>query len=76
MGVPALTTVWVNGLLVAEIDLAHLEAPHYDADAVLAVLGRRGHIAFEVHDNDAKLGKDRWAPTARCRWRNIRISEL
>ena len=68
------TTVWINGLLVAEIDLATLEAPNYDADAVADALG--GHIAFEVHDNDPRLGEGRWAPSARCRWRDIRIKEL
>jgi hypothetical protein len=61
---------------VAEIDLARLQAPHYDPEAVLGVLGDRGHIAFEVHDNDALLGRDRWAPSARCRWRHVRIKEL
>jgi Domain of Unknown Function (DUF1080) len=76
VGANLCTTVWVNDLLVAEIDLALLEFPHYDAAAVLAVLGRRGHIAFEVHDNDPKLAQDRWAPAARCRWRQIRIKEL
>lgn len=76
VGAPALTTVWVNDLLVAEIDLARLQAPHYDPEAVLGVLGDRGHIAFEVHDNDALLGRDRWAPSARCRWRHVRIKEL
>jgi Domain of Unknown Function (DUF1080) len=76
VGANLCTTVWVNDLLVAEIDLARLEAPHYDSEAVLAVLGRRGHIAFEVHDNDPNLGQDRWAPSARCRWRHIRVSEL
>jgi hypothetical protein len=76
VGAPVLTTVWVNDLLVAEIDLAQLQAPHYDPDAVLGVLGGRGHIAFEVHDNDPLLGRDRWAPSARCRWRRIRIKEL
>lgn len=70
------TTVWINDLLVAEIDLARLQAAHYDPDAVLGVLGPRGHIAFEVHDNDPLLGPGRWAPAARCRWRNIRIREL
>ncbi|MFV0252608.1 MAG: DUF1080 domain-containing protein [Beutenbergiaceae bacterium] len=70
------TTVWINDLLVAEIDLASLQAPNFDAAAVLATLGRQGHIAFEVHDNDPMLGKDRWAPEARCRWRNVRIKEL
>jgi hypothetical protein len=75
-GAKPITTVWINDLLVAEIDLARLKAPNYDANAVLALLGRRGYIALEVHDNDPMLGQDRWAPTARCRWRNIRIKEL
>ena len=68
------TTVWINGLLVAETDPATLDAPNYDADAVADALG--GHIAFEVHDNDPRLGAGRWAPSARCRWRDIRIREL
>ena len=38
--------------------------------------GPRGHIAFEVHDNDTSFGERRWGPHAACRWRNIRIREL
>lgn len=26
-----------------------------------ALLGRSGHIAFEVHDNDPNIGDERWA---------------
>lgn len=74
IGAKPRTTVWINDLLVAEIDLARLVAPNYDPDAVAGALG--GHIAFEVHDNDPLLGPDRWAPSARCRWRNVRIREL
>jgi Domain of Unknown Function (DUF1080) len=70
------TTVWINDLLVAEIDLGSLQADNYDPDAVREALGRQGHIALEVHDTDPMLGADRWAPTARCRWRNLRIREL
>jgi hypothetical protein len=69
-------TVWINDLLVAEIDLGTLQAPNYAPDAVAEVLGPRGHIALEVHDNDPMLGEDRWGREARCRWRNIRIREL
>lgn len=72
---PTITT-WVNDVLVAEIDLAALAHPHYDADAVAAHLGRSGHIAFEVHDNDPVFGQARWGPSARCRWRHITIREL
>lgn len=69
-------TVWINGLKFSAIDLATLVAPNYDAHAVAELLGPRGHIAFEVHDNDPGLGVHRWAPGAACRWRNIRIREL
>jgi hypothetical protein len=69
-------TTWVNDVLVAEIDLAALDAPDYDAAAVAELLGPAGHIAFEVHDNDPMLGEGRWAPGAACRWRNIRIRSL
>jgi hypothetical protein len=69
-------TVWINDLLVAEIDLGTLQAPNYAPDAVAEVLGPRGHLALEVHDNDPMLGEGRWGRKARCRWRNIRIREL
>ena len=69
-------TTWINGVKIAEIDLATLKAPYYDADAVAALLGASGHIAFEVHDNDPHLGSDRWAANAACRWRNIMIKPL
>lgn len=72
---PRITT-WVNDVLVAEIDLALLQAPHYDADRVAALLGRSGHLALEVHDNDPRFGEGRWGVGARCRWRNIAIKEL
>ena len=50
--------------------------PNYDADAGLDVLGPRGHLALEVHDNDPEFGDSRWGPGARCRWRNGRIRPL
>lgn len=71
---PRLTT-WINGLKIAHLDTATLEAPNYDAARVAAHLGARGHIAFEVHDNDALFGESRWGARAACRWRNIRIRE-
>jgi hypothetical protein len=71
---PAITT-WVNGLKIAELDTATLDAPDYDPDAVLRLLGPRGHLALEVHDNDAMFGDARWGRGAACRWRNIRITE-
>jgi hypothetical protein len=74
-GMPVITT-WVNRLKIAELDTASLVSPNYDAEAVSALLGDRGHIAFEVHDNDAVLGDARWGVGAQCRWRNIRIKEF
>ncbi|HEY3339781.1 MAG TPA: DUF1080 domain-containing protein [Propionicimonas sp.] len=72
---PTITT-WVNGLLVAELDTATLDSPDYDPVAVAAWLGSEGHIALEVHDNDAMFGEARWGRGAQCRWRNIRLREL
>ena len=76
VGAQPRVTVWINDLFVAELDLATLQAPNYDRDAVSELLGTRGHIALEVHDNDPMLGDRRWHPGARCRWRNIRIRKF
>ncbi|AXJ09805.1 DUF1080 domain-containing protein [Arthrobacter sp. PM3] len=72
---PVITT-WINGLKIAELDTATLDSPNYNPADVLGVLGDRGHIALEVHDNDAMFGEARWGVGAQCRWRNIRIKEL
>jgi Domain of Unknown Function (DUF1080) len=76
VGVKPQAAVWINGLKVASIDLATMKFPNYDADAVAEFLGPKGHIAFEVHDNDKRLGEGRWGRNAACSWRNIRIKEL
>jgi hypothetical protein len=76
VGTKPVITTWVNDIFVAEIDLDATHHPNYDADAVLEVLGPRGHLALEVHDNDPVLGDSRWGLGARCRWRNIRIKAL
>ncbi|HET7476878.1 MAG TPA: DUF1080 domain-containing protein [Dermatophilaceae bacterium] len=76
VGAKPVITTWVNDVLVAEVDLNTMRHPHYDADAVLSVLGPRGHLALEVHDNDPVFGESRWGRGARCRWRNIRVREL
>jgi hypothetical protein len=68
-------TAWINGLKIAELDTAKLDIPGYDAAAIFERLGRTGHIGFEVHDN-GKMGHNRWAPGAVCRWREIRIKTL
>lgn len=72
---PVITT-WINGLKIAEIDTATIDVPDYDPQAVREYLGPRGHIALEVHDNDAFFGDSRWGPGAQCRWRAIRIKSL
>ncbi|NJO35448.1 MAG: DUF1080 domain-containing protein [Rhodospirillales bacterium] len=76
VGAKPAVTVWINNLEVASINLATLVAPNYDADAVANCLGREGHIAFEVHDNDGILKEKRWGRDAACRWRNVLIKEL
>jgi len=75
-GTPPRVTTWVNDVLIAEIDTAAITWPGYDAEAVWSLLGERGHIAFEVHDNDPGMGEARWGRDAACRWRNIRLQEL
>ena len=72
---PTITTV-INGMLVAELDAARLPPEAFDAEGALALLGERGHIAFEVHDNDPAMGDARWGRGAACRWRNIQLHPL
>ena len=74
---PTLTT-WINGEKMASVDTASMRAPGYDAEAVAALLGRSGHIAFEVHNSGEgdRLGAERWLPGTVCRWRRIRLREL
>jgi hypothetical protein len=76
VGAMPVITTWVNGVKIAQIDTAKMQAPNYDAKAILAFLGPRGHIALEVHDNDAVFKDARWGRGAQCRWRKIRIKEL
>ena len=72
--IPTITT-YINGTKVAEIDLTKAGPDRFDRKAA-EDMGGRGHIAFEVHDNDPALGKARWGENAACRWRNVRIREL
>lgn len=74
---PKLTT-WINGTKICEVDTAKIGWPKFDPKEMLAQIGRRGHLSLEVHSNGPTdpLGKDRWAPGAVCRWRNIFIREL
>jgi hypothetical protein len=76
VGTKPVITTWVNDVLVAEVDLGTMRHPQYDSDAVLGVLGPRGHLALEVHDNDPHFGESRWGRGAACRWRGIRVRTL
>jgi hypothetical protein len=71
---PVIST-WINGLAIAELDTAKIELEGYDPEVIFNRLGREGHIGFEVHDN-GKMGHDRWAPGAVCRWRNIMLKAM
>jgi hypothetical protein len=75
-GVLPRITTWINGLKIAEMDAATLDAPDFRPDEVAAQLGGTGHIALEVHDNDPISGLGRWGRDAACRWRNIRVRSL
>lgn len=71
-----LLTVWINDVMISQIDTAPLKYPGYDRDAAADLLGHAGHIALEVHDNDTTMGAARWGVGAACRWRNIQLREL
>ncbi len=69
-------TVHINGLLISVINTATMKHPFYHPEEIQALLGTKGHLAFEIHDNDPGMGEARWAPNAACRWRNLRVREL
>lgn len=75
--IPKLTT-WVNGVKIAVLDMNAIEWENYDKEACAEMLGRKGHISLEVHNNNFNhwLGKDRWWPGAVVRWKNIFVREL
>ena len=75
--IPTLTT-WVNDMKIAVLDVNEIEWENYDKEACAKMLGRKGHISLEVHNNNFNhwLGKDRWWPGAVVRWKNIFIREL
>ena len=73
--IPTITT-WINDVKMCEVDAAKLSAPGYAPAKVAERLGPRGHLALEVHNNDPRVGNERWWPGAVCRWRNAFITEL
>jgi hypothetical protein len=68
--------VAINGVRISALDAATMRHPHYNPEKVAALLGREGHIAFEVHDNDPRVGEARWGRDAACRWRKVRVRDL
>ncbi len=74
--VPVLTS-WINGLKIASLNYANVRLPGFDPDLALHYLGEPGHIGLEVHDSPPRgMGRNRWAPGAVCRWRNLTIQPL
>ncbi|MEO7599513.1 MAG: DUF1080 domain-containing protein [Opitutus sp.] len=74
--IPVLTS-WINGLKIASLDYAAVRLPGFDPDRATHYLGGPGHIGLEVHSSPAGgMGRNRWAPGAVCRWRNITIQPL
>ena len=74
--IPVLTS-WINGLKIASLDYANVRLPGFDPDLALHYLGGPGHIGLEVHNSPpGGMGRNRWAPGAMCRWRNITIQPL
>ena len=55
VGAKPVVTTWLNGGKIAELDMATLVAPNYDADAVAAILGPRGQT-LTGHDRPRAPG--------------------
>jgi hypothetical protein len=72
----AYLTTWINGVKICELDMSTIVYPNYNKDDVAELLSKQGHIAFEVHDNDKGMGKDRWGTGAITRWKNILLKEI
>lgn len=74
--IPVLTS-WINGLKIASLDYANVRLPGFDPERAGHYLGGPGHIGLEVHNSPpGGMGRNRWAPGAVCRWRNISIQPL
>ena len=74
--VPVLTS-WINGLKIASLNYANVNMPGYTPERAAKYLGAPGHIGLEVHNSPASgMGRNRWAPGAVTRWRNITIQPL
>lgn len=73
--IPIIET-WINGVRIAKFDTNKLgnHIGNFDPQFLKERLGSQGHIALEVHDSPNN--RERWAPGAVSRWRNIQIKEL
>ena len=73
--IPVIET-WINGVRIAKFDTNKLgnHIGNFDPGFLKERLGSKGHIALEVHDSPNN--RERWAPGAVSRWRNIQIKEL
>lgn len=67
---PTITT-WINDVKVCEFDGATYEHSRYDRQEVFETLGRRGHVALQVHG-----GESAWPANSRIRWKNIRVRRI
>ena len=79
-GTKPVITTWLNGVKVVEFDAARFTAKNYDADRSAALLGPRGHIALEVHNdlprNSAVGGIPRWGRGCVSRWKNLVLTPI
>lgn len=73
--IPVITTR-INGTPIAEIDTSTFPESVLNRDFVRKTLGPAGRIALEVHDNDPRVGDQRWGIGNVTRWRNMRIREF
>lgn len=74
--IPTITS-WINGLKIAALDYSNVKLPGFDTASATEYLGAPGHIGLEIHNSpESGMGRNRWAPGAVCRWRNITIQPL
>ncbi len=71
--VPTITS-WINGLKIASLNYEGVRLPGFNPELAAEYFGGPGHIGLEVHNSPpGGMGRNRWAPGAMCRWRNITI---
>ena len=79
VGVLPLITTWINGAKICELNTANIkDVPGFNPERATQRLGRQGHIAFEIHDvpTNSPLGRNRWEIGAKCRWKNIYVTQV